>query len=61
MRALNLTIRGEDLHLAEAQATLDSYELQKDVLAHQCSGTDEGLRDTLLCEFDLSVVSVDSS
>ena len=50
-----LTVSSENFHFAEAQATLNTDQLQKDVLSHECSGTDEGLRDTFLCEFDLSI------
>lgn len=48
-----LTVSSEDFHLAETQTTLDTDKLQEDILSHKCSGADEGLRDTLLYEFDL--------
>lgn len=48
----SLTVSSEHLHFAQAQAALDADELQEDELAHQGSGTHEGLRDTLLCDID---------
>lgn len=42
--------RGEDLDLAQAQATLDADQLQEHVLAHESPSTGECLRDAFLWE-----------